>query len=122
MKMKYIKQLVIILAVTAVGELLKYVLPFPVPASIYGLVLMLLLLMTKVLKLEQVKETGDFLIEIMPLMFIPPSVGIMVSWGQFKEMLIPFLVISILSTVVVVFATGKTSDYLLNRKERKEHE
>lgn len=120
--MKYIKQLVIILAITAVGELLKYMLPFPVPASIYGLVLMLLLLMTKVLKLEQVKETGDFLIEIMPLMFIPPSVGIMVSWGQFKEMLIPFLVITILSTVAVVFATGKMSDFLLKRKERKENE
>ena len=120
--MKYIKQLVIIFAVTAAGELLKYVLPFPVPASIYGLVIMLLLLMTKVIKLEQVKETGDFLIEIMPLMFIPPSVGLMASWGQFKEMLVPLLVISVLSTVAVVFSTGKMSDFLLNRKERKSNE
>ena len=68
--MKYIKQLAIILMVTAIEEVLKYLLPLPVPASIYGLVLMLILLMTKVLKLEQVKETGEFLIEIMLLMFI----------------------------------------------------
>ena len=117
--MKYIKQLVIILGVTAVGEVLKYVLPFPVPASIYGLVLMLLLLITKVIKLEQVKETGDFLIEIMPLMFIPPSVGLMASWGQFKEILVPLMVISIVSTAVVLGTTGKMSDFLLNRKERR---
>ena len=44
--MKYIRQLAIILAVTCVGEFLKSILPFPVPASIYGLVLMLLLLVT----------------------------------------------------------------------------
>lgn len=117
--MKYIRQLAIIFAVTAAGEILKYLLPLPVPASIYGLVLMLALLMTKVIKLEQVKETGDFLIEIMPLMFIPPSVGLMASWGQFKEMLIPLVVISLVSTVVVMVATGKMSDFLLRRKGSK---
>ncbi len=117
--MKYIKQLAIIFAVTAVGEFLKYLLPLPVPASIYGLVLMLVLLITKTIKLEQVKETGEFLIEIMPLMFIPPSVGLMASWGQFKEMLIPLAVISFVSTLVVLGATGKMSDYLLSRKGDK---
>lgn len=117
--MKYIKQLAIIFAVTAVGEILKYLLPLPVPASIYGLVLMLILLMTKVIKLEQVKETGEFLIEIMPLMFIPPSVGLMASWGQFKEMLIPLVVISLLSTFAVMISTGKISDFLLSKKGDK---
>ncbi len=117
--MKYIKQLAIIFAVTAVGEILKYLLPLPVPASIYGLVLMLGLLMTKVVKLEQVKETGEFLIEIMPLMFIPPSVGLMASWVQFKEMLIPLVVISLVSTVAVMVSTGKMSDFLLTKKGDK---
>ena len=117
--MKYIKQLAIIFAVTAAGEILKYLLPLPVPASIYGLVIMLVLLMTKLLKLEQVKETGEYLIEIMPLMFIPPSVGLMASWGQFKKMLIPLVVISVVSTIVVMVSTGKMSDFLLSRKERK---
>jgi len=117
--MKYIKQLAIIFAVTAAGEILKYLLPLPVPASIYGLVIMLILLMTKTLKLDQVKETGEFLIEIMPLMFIPPSVGLMASWGQFKEMLIPLVVISIVSTIVVMVSTGKMSDFLLSRRGEK---
>lgn len=117
--MKYIKQLAIIFAVTAVGEILKYLLPLPIPASIYGLVIMLALLMTKTIKLEQVKATGEYLIEIMPLMFIPASVGLMASWGQFKEMLIPLVVISLVSTMVVVATTGKVSDFLLNRFNKK---
>ena len=65
--MKYIYQLFIILVVTFVGELLHYFIPIPVPASIYGLIIMLILLCTKVVKLEHVERTSDFLIEIMPL-------------------------------------------------------
>lgn len=64
--MKYIYQLFIILVVTFVGELLHYFIPIPVPASIYGLIIMLILLCTKVVKLEHVERTSDFLIEIMP--------------------------------------------------------
>ena len=34
--MKYLHQFLLILAISFMGELLKEVLPFPVPASIYG--------------------------------------------------------------------------------------
>ena len=60
--MKYIKQFGIILAVTFAGEVLKYMIPLPVPASIYGLLLLFLLLTFRLVKLEQVKEAGLFLI------------------------------------------------------------
>lgn len=63
--MKYIRQFVIILFISFIGEVLKYVLPLPIPASIYGLVLMFILLETKVLKVEAVQDAGKFLIEIM---------------------------------------------------------
>ena len=82
--MKYIYQLFIILVVTFVGELLHYFIPIPVPASIYGLIIMLILLCTKVVKLEHVERTSDFLIEIMPLMFIPGGVGL-VTAGRFER-------------------------------------
>ena len=74
--MKYIRQSAIILSVTCVGELLKYLSPLPIPASIYGLLLLFALLFFKVVRLDQVKEAGEFLIEIMPLMFIPPAAEI----------------------------------------------
>ena len=83
--MKYIYQLFIILVVTFVGELLHYFIPIPVPASIYGLIIMLILLCTKVVKLEHVERTSDFLIEIMPLMFIPGGVGLVTALGRFER-------------------------------------
>lgn len=114
--MKYIKQFLIILAVTCVGEILKYFIPLPIPASIYGLVIMLALLITRRVRLESVKETGEFLVEIMPLMFIPPAVGLMVSWEQLQPILIPTLVIIVVSTVVVMAVTGKVTDWLTKGK------
>ena len=75
--MKYFRQFFLILAVSFLGEILHMVLPLPVPASIYGLVLMLLALVTGIIKIEQVKDTAVFLIEIMPVMFIPAAVGLL---------------------------------------------
>lgn len=115
--MKYLRQLCIILGVTCVGELLKYFLSFPIPASIYGLVLMLLCLVTGMIKLESVKETGEFLIEIMPVMFIPAGVGLIESWSQLSGMLLPVLVITVVTTVLVLGVTGKVTDYLLQRNK-----
>ncbi len=115
--MKYLRQFSIILGVTCIGELIKYMLPLPIPASIYGLVLMLVLLMTKVIKLEQVKDAGEFLIEIMPLMFIPAGVGLLTSWEQLQGMLVPLAVITVLTTFIVMAAAGKVTDFFLKEKE-----
>ena len=82
--MKYMKQFAIILAVSCIGELLNHFLPLPFPASIYGLVLMLALLMTGALKLDAVEDAGKFMIEIMPVMFIPAAVGLMEAWEIIK--------------------------------------
>lgn len=82
--MKFLKQFLIILALSFVGEALKYFLPLPVPASIYGMVLLFILLLTGLVKLEDVQDAGKFLIEIMPVMFIPAGVGLMESWGVLK--------------------------------------
>lgn len=118
--MKYIKQVAIIFAVTCVGEILKYFIPLPIPASIYGLVLMIILLVTKVVKLEQVKDVADFLIEIMPLMFIPAGVGIIVSWKQVRGMILPVCAVVLITTCLVMVVTGKITDFLVSRKEKKD--
>lgn len=118
--MKYIKQVAIIFAVTCVGEILKYFIPLPIPASIYGLVIMIILLATKVVKLEQVKDVADFLIEIMPLMFIPAGVGIIVSWKQVRGMIVPVCVTVFITTCLVMIVTGKVTDFMVSRKEKRD--
>lgn len=120
--MKYLKQFLLILCITFVGELVKYVLPLPIPASIYGLVLMFVLLETKVLKVEAVQDAGKFLIEIMPMMFIPAGVGLLNAWDTLKPVLIPIIVILFVSTIVVMGVSGKVTQTMIEAEERKKNE
>ena len=120
--MKYIRQFVIILFISFIGEALKYVLPLPIPASIYGLVLMFVLLETKVLKVEAVQDAGKFLIEIMPVMFIPAGVGLITAWGKLKTMLVPVGIITVVTTFLVMIVTGKVTEMMLKQKEKKQTE
>ena len=116
--MKYMRQFGIILGVTCAGELMKYFIPLPIPGSIYGLLLMFVLLLTKVIKVENVKDVGEFLTQITPLMFIPAGVGLMASWGELQGFLVPLLVITVSTTFIVIFVTGKVTDFMMDRKEK----
>ena len=120
--MKYIRQFGIILGVTCAGEVCKHLILLPVPASIYGLVILFTLLAFKVIRLEQVKEAGVFLIEIMPLMFIPAAAGLVTSWGQIRGILLPLCVIVPLTTCLVMLAAGKATDYMIEKKEGRRDE
>ena len=120
--MKYIRQFGIILGVTCAGEACRYLIPLPVPAGIYGLVILLALLAFKVIRLEQVKEAGTFLIEIMPVMFIPAAAGLVTSWEQIRGILLPLCVIVPFTTGFVMFAAGKVTDYMIEKKKGKRDE
>ena len=120
--MKYIKQLVIIVGISLVGELLKHLLPLPIPASIYGMVLLFVGLMTGVIKLESVKETGKFLIEIMPVMFIPAGVGLLTSWDTLSRILVPVSLITVVTIITVMAATGWVSQIMIRKAGEKQDE
>ena len=116
--MKYVRQLLIILFVSFLGELLKYIIPLSIPASIYGMVLLFVALMTGLIRLDDVKDVGKFLIEIMPLMFIPAGVGLIESWGTLKSVLLPVCVITVVTIVTVMVATGKLSQWMIRREKK----
>ena len=115
--MKYLKQFLIIILVSCIGEILNHYIPLPIPASIYGLVLMLGLLLFKIIPVNAVKDAAEFLINIMPVMFIPAGVGLIVHWEQLKPMLIPTCIIIVVTTILVMITTGKVSDFILGKKE-----
>ncbi len=114
--MKNLRQLLLILSISFAGEVLKYFLPFPIPASIYGMVILFIGLLTGRIRLEAVKETGKFLIEIMPVMFIPAGVGLMASWGTLKPVLVPVSIITVAVLVIVMAVTGRISQRLIRRE------
>lgn len=118
--MKYVRECAVIFGITLVGELLNAVLPFPVPAGVYGLFLLLFLLCKGIVKLEDVEATGNFFLDIMPIMFIPASVGLIEQFGLIREILVPLVVISLLSTLVVMAVTGKTAELMMGRGKKKE--
>ncbi|HJD40216.1 MAG TPA: CidA/LrgA family protein [Candidatus Blautia stercoripullorum] len=118
--MKFLKQFSIILFISFLGEILHMLIPLPVPASVYGLVLMLAALITGILKLGQVRETATFLIEIMPVMFIPAGVGLMESWSSLQPVWLPVILITIVTTVLVMAVTGKVTQAMIGKEKKDE--
>lgn len=117
--MKYIKEFTIILGLTMVGEWLNYMLPLPIPAGVYGLFLLLVLLCSGIIKLGDVENAGNLLLDIMPVLFIPASVGLLESYGAMKTILVPLVVISLASTFVVMTVTGKVTEAILKKTDRR---
>lgn len=116
--MKYLHQFLIILAISFAGELLHYIMPHPVPASIYGMIMLFAGLMTGLIKLDSVRDAGRLLIEIMPVMFIPAGVGLMASWGVLSPILIPAAVITVLTVITVMAAAGWSSQLVIRGSRR----
>ena len=118
--MKYLKQFGIILLVTCIGEIIRYFVPLPIPGSIYGLVIMFTMLCAHVIKVEDVREAAVFLIEIMPVMFIPAAAGLIESWGDLKPILIQTVVNLVLTTIIVMAVTGKTAMFMIGKEKNHE--
>ena len=120
--MKYVKQLLLILFISFIGEIFNKLIPLPIPASIYGMMILFFGLLIGIIKLENVKEVGSFLIEIMPIMFIPAGVGLMTSWVTLKKILIPVLIITALTNVTVMLATGHISQMIIRKSGNDNNE
>jgi len=113
--MKYLTQFLIILGFTLTGEVLQRVIPLPIPASVYGLVLLFLALCFGLVKLEQVKQTGTFLTSILPILFVSPAVGIVEDWGLIREELVPILLLLVATTVLTFGISGRIAQALLKK-------
>ena len=114
--MKYIKQFFIIIGISFIGELLNTYIPLPIPASIYGIVILFLSLCFHIIKLEDVEETGMFLTSIMGVMFIPAAVGISESWNMISQSLFKYALLIFLTTVIVMGVTGVITELLLKKE------
>ncbi len=118
--MNFLFQFGIILTIAFAGEILHALLPLPVPASIYGIILLFVLLYTKVLKVSHIRGASMFLIEIMPVLFIPPAVGLMESWGLISASLMAYIVITVLALVAVMVVSGHFTQLVIRVMTKKE--
>jgi len=112
---KYIFQFARITAFCLAGE----VLPLPIPASVYGLLLLAAALKFGVLKLDQVRETGLFLTGIFPLLFVPAAAGVMELGSQLMNLLLPAVLAIVPITALVMAVTGMVAQKCAGGKEDK---
>ena len=113
--MKYVFQFLRILAFCFLGEVLRGLLPLPIPASIYGLAL-LAALKAGLVRLEQVKETAGFLLAVFPLLFVPGAAGIMELGPVLAASWLPVALAVALVTVLVMAAAGRVTQAVSRRK------
>ena len=116
--MKWMKQFGIILLISFVGEILEKWIPLPIPASIYGIILLFLCLKLNIIPHEAVHETGKFLIEIMPLMFIPAAVGLLETWDVIAPAWLEYVAVTVISTWVVMIVSGRVTQIVIRRKRK----
>ena len=113
--MKYLSQFLIILGFTFTGEALQRIIPLPIPASVYGLTLLFLALCLKIVKVDQVKQTGAFLTSILPILFVSPAVNIVDDWGLIQNDLLPIVLIMMGSTLLTFGISGRMAQWLLKK-------
>lgn len=116
--MKYLKQISILFTFTFISEILNRIIPLPIPASIYGLVFLFLCLEFKIIKIDQIKDTADFLLAILPIMFVPSSVGFIKALPLMKKYGIQFLIIGVSTTFLVMIVSGLITQLILRIKKR----
>ena len=118
--MHYLKQFAVIIAISAISELLAIFIPLPIPASIYVMSLLFLLLMTGVLKLKQVESAANLLLGIMPALFVVSGAGLITSYGQIAENFLSWVAVNIGSTIMILATAGLLAQGMIRRKKAKE--
>ena len=114
--LKILYPFAVILTFSFVGELLNHLLPLPVPASVYGLLLLFLSLKLNIVKLEKIESLGNAMISLLPILFVPPVVNLLACWDVVRDNLLAIVGIVLLSTILVFGISGKISQIILDRK------
>ena len=73
-------------------------------------------LSTKLLKIDDIRETAKFLIDFMPIMFIPAAVAIMDSWIELSPALHAVIWITVLTTIIVMVLSGHVTQFVIKKK------
>lgn len=116
--MKYMKQIGVITTIAFIGELLYFVIPLPIPASVYGMAILFLALCLGIIKLDMVEDVADWILSIMPIFFIAPTVGLIETFEDISGQIIPLVLICLISTVVVTSITGLMSQAIIRMRKK----
>ena len=120
--MNIMGQLAILFGVCLVAEGVAAVLPVAFPASVIGMLLLLGLLLCRGVRERHIDRVCGFLSDNMSFFFVAPCVALLEHVDALMECLIPFCVISAVTTPIVYFVTAWTVQLtrtLCRRKEKR---
>lgn len=104
--MKLLRQTALLLLLVFIGEFLNKVCKIPVPGNILGMILLLAALATGIIKLKQIEEISQFLLNHLSVMFVPAGVGLLAVTGVLKSSWYFLLLIVVITTILVMSTTG----------------
>ena len=118
--MKMMFQFSRILLCCILGEILHILLPLPIPASIYGLMIMLIFLHTGLFRVEQVKTVGNFLTGLFTLLLTPAATGVVDQMDVLAKLWLPILIALVPVTVIVFGVSGLVTQWMMKRGGKHE--
>lgn len=118
-KLKLFREALIILGIYLAGEFLSTSLHLPIPGNILGMIILFVLLCTKVVKVENISNVTNFLLEHLAFFFIPAGVGLMASMGIIKSTWWQLLVVCLSTTVIIIGTTGIVVQAISKRAKEK---
>ena len=117
--MKIICQIGVIFAVCWFSQLIEAALPVPFPASVIGMLLLLALLATGLLKIEHIREKADFLLANMAFFSLPAGVSVINYFDVLGRSAVALVLVCLLSTVITFGATALSIRFTLRLLERR---
>ena len=103
--LKILTQIGIVFGICWVSQCIERVLPFTMPASIIGMLLLLAMLGLRIVKAEHIREKSDFLLESLPFFSVPAVVSVMNYVDVLRSNLLALAAVCFLSMVVTFAAT-----------------
>ena len=117
--MKLFREIIIILGISYIGECLSTLLHLPLPGSLVGMLLLLLLLSFRILRLDMIATVSDFLLGHLPFFFIPAGVALMAKFYHIADIWIPILLICMVTTVITMGLSGWSMQQVMEKWGKK---
>lgn len=117
--MKYLRQLGILFALCAAGDVLAFLTGGRLPGNVLGMTLLFVLLVSGLLHVSHIEDTADFFLQNMAFFFLPACLGLLEVYPQIQTVLLPLLLVCVLTTFLTAAATAVTVRLVLSIQQRR---
>lgn len=100
------------------GEVMEHFIPLPIAGSIYGLILMFVALVLRIIKLSWVEDIANWFHSIMALFFVAPAVAVIDIWADISDIWWILVLLMVAAYLVTMITTGVTADTLIEKREK----